>query len=115
MPYPAKLTQAAILECAIRMVEVQGPEGLSLRAIAAELNVAPNALYRYYPDRAALENGIANAGAEQLHSAIDAGARGKSGKEAILAAAKAYRGYANEHRALYQVLMKTGAAPPAHL
>ncbi len=115
MPYPAKLSQAAILQCAIRMIEVQGPEGLSLRAIAAELGVAPNALYRYYPDRAALEDGIANAAAEQLRSTIDAASRGKSGKEAILAAGKAYRSFAIEHRAIYQLLMRTTNTPPAHL
>lgn len=97
------------------MVEVQGPEGLSLRAVAAELAVAPNALYRYYPDRAALENGIANAGAEQLHAALESASRTKSGKEAIIAAAKAYRIYAKEHRALYQLLMRSGSTPPAHL
>ncbi len=41
---------------ASRVLEATGPDGLSLRAVAAEAGVAPNAVYTYFTDMSELRN-----------------------------------------------------------
>ena len=62
MAYPAKLSRAAIIQVALKMVEEDTAEPPSLRAIARRLHVATNALYNYFPDRSELNAAIAVAG-----------------------------------------------------
>jgi AcrR family transcriptional regulator len=58
MPYPAKTNAQTILTAAIEHLEQYGEEALSMRELASSLGLSPRALYRYYPDRAALEAAI---------------------------------------------------------
>ncbi|MET7397739.1 TetR/AcrR family transcriptional regulator [Dactylosporangium sp. NPDC005572] len=48
------LSDAAIVDAALDLLDDRGPDGMSLRGIATALGVAPNALYTYFPDKAAL-------------------------------------------------------------
>src|SRR5688500_253650 len=50
----AGLDLAAVLDAARRLSEREGAAELSLRALARRMGVAPNALYSYFPDKAAL-------------------------------------------------------------
>ena len=43
----SRLTEDEILEVALRMVETDGTESLSMRRLAQELSVTPMAIYRY--------------------------------------------------------------------
>ena len=55
MAYPKLLSSEEILKTAVNLVEHGDAEGLSLRAVAAELGVKAPSLYRYFPDKEALE------------------------------------------------------------
>ena len=55
MSYPKKTSRETILEAAIGLIEAQGLDQLSMRALAAQLGVTPNALYRYFASKAELE------------------------------------------------------------
>ena len=55
MPYPSKTDRNAILAVAMELVEKHGVDKLAIRSVAAELGLAPNALYRYFENLAALE------------------------------------------------------------
>ena len=66
MPYPAKTSAEQILAAAVPLLERAGVGGLSLRALAAELKLTPNALYRYYASREELLAAVAVAGAREL-------------------------------------------------
>lgn len=66
MPYPAKTSAEQILAAAVPLLERTGLAGLSLRALAAELKLTPNALYRYYASREELLAAVAVAGAREL-------------------------------------------------
>jgi AcrR family transcriptional regulator len=55
MAYKKLLSADEILNVAIRMLEETGEKGLSLRAVALALGVKAPSLYRYFPDKAALE------------------------------------------------------------
>jgi AcrR family transcriptional regulator len=59
MAYPKLLSPADILKTAVHLVEHGDAAGLSLRAVAAELGVKAPSLYRYFPDKEALELAVA--------------------------------------------------------
>jgi len=59
MAYPKLLSSEEILKTAVHLVEHGDADGLSLRAVAAELGVKAPSLYRYFPDKEALEIAVA--------------------------------------------------------
>lgn len=111
MPYPAKTNRAAILNAAVRQVEREGLASLSLRSLAGSLELAPNAIYRYFADRAHLEMAIANESALRLHAAlVRATARGDA-EQKVRRMAKAYLDFARDRPALYSALLVPGDTP----
>src|SRR3954449_374797 len=48
------LTENEILDAALGLLDDGGPEAASVRGIAARVGVAPNAVYTYFPDKAAV-------------------------------------------------------------
>jgi AcrR family transcriptional regulator len=59
MAYPKLLSSEEILKTSVHLVEHGDADGLSLRAVAAELGVKAPSLYRYFPDKGALEVAVA--------------------------------------------------------
>jgi AcrR family transcriptional regulator len=59
MAHPKLLSSSDILKTAVHLVEHGDADGLSLRAVAAELGVKAPSLYRYFPDKDALEVAVA--------------------------------------------------------
>jgi AcrR family transcriptional regulator len=47
-----------VVDAALDLLDRAGPSGLSIRAVAGQLDVNPNAVYTYVPDRAALEREV---------------------------------------------------------
>ncbi|HEX4021471.1 MAG TPA: WHG domain-containing protein [Acidobacteriaceae bacterium] len=50
-----------VAEAALRILEEEGPENVSMRRIARELGITPMAIYYYYPDRQALLKSVTDA------------------------------------------------------
>ena len=48
------LTEDEILDAALALLDDGGPNAASIRGIAAKVGVAPNAVYTYFPDKAAV-------------------------------------------------------------
>jgi AcrR family transcriptional regulator len=48
------LTEEEILDAALSLLDDGGPDAASVRGIAARVGVAPNAVYTYFPDKAAV-------------------------------------------------------------
>lgn len=48
------LTEDEILDAALALLDEGGPAAASIRGIAAKVGVAPNAVYTYFPDKAAV-------------------------------------------------------------
>ena len=107
MSYPSKLDRAAIVAAGMGLLARKGLRGLSLRAIAAALDVAPNALYHHVADRKALESMLAAEVSVLLHTAIrrKTDTAHKSSEEAIRALAAEYMRFAREERLLYEALL----------
>ena len=53
------LNRDLIVRTAVDLVERRGPEALSMRTVAGELGVTAMAMYKHFPNRAALLRGIA--------------------------------------------------------
>jgi AcrR family transcriptional regulator len=112
MPYPSKTDRQTILSAALKDLAHGGIRGLSLRNIAASLNLAPNAIYRYFSDRPALEAALANEAARQLELALRRAADGGEPATAIQKMSSAYIKFATDNPHLYQVMMSLHA--PEH-
>ena len=52
------LSEELLLDAALALLDAGGPGAASVRAIAARVGVAPNAVYTYFPDKAALEKAM---------------------------------------------------------
>ena len=105
VPYPSKTDRNAILSAAVEELSCAGIRDLSLRNIAASLDLAPNALYRYFSDRAALEAALADECARQLELVLRKDAHGCAAEKAIRKMAATYLQFAKDHRHLYEVMM----------
>jgi AcrR family transcriptional regulator len=112
MPYPSKTDRQTILSAALKDLAHGGIRGLSLRNIAASLDLAPNAIYRYFSDRPALEAALANEAARQLELALRRAADGGEPATAIRKMSSAYIKFARDNPHLYQVMMSLHA--PEH-
>jgi AcrR family transcriptional regulator len=105
MPYPSKTDRRTILSAAVKDLARKGIRDLSLRNIAASLDLAPNAIYRYFSDRSALEAALANEAARQLELALRKAADGCEPVTTIRKMSSAYMRFARNNRHLYQVMM----------
>ncbi len=63
------LSEQAILDAALALLAELGADRVSIRGIATRVGIAPNAVYTYFPDKAAVLAGVA----EQLIARVDAG------------------------------------------
>jgi TetR/AcrR family transcriptional regulator, tetracycline repressor protein len=52
------LTEDEILDAALSLLDQGGPNAASVRGIAASVGVAPNAVYTYFPDKAAVTKAV---------------------------------------------------------
>ena len=63
------LTEDEILDAALNLLDDGGPTAASIRGIAAQVGVAPNAVYTYFPDKAAVVKALV----ERLLGEVDHG------------------------------------------
>ncbi len=112
MPYPSKTDRQTILSAAVKELVRGGIRDLSLRNIAASLDLAPNAIYRYFSDRRALEATLANEAARQLELVLRKAADGHEPVTAIRKMSSAYLKFARNNPHLYEAMMSLHA--PGH-
>jgi AcrR family transcriptional regulator len=112
MPYPSKTDRQTILSAAVKELARDGVRDLSLRNIAASLDLAPNAIYRYFSDRRALEAALSSEAARQMEAALRRAAEPCEPRTAIRKMSAAYIKFARNHRHLYEAMMSFHA--PEH-
>lgn len=61
------LTEDAVLDAALALLDHGGPDAASIRGIAARLGVAPNAIYTYFPDKTAVVRALVERTLGQAH------------------------------------------------
>ena len=107
-----------IVAAARQILESEGPEHLTMRALAERLEIRAPSLYKHVADKDELETlliaeALRGMG-EALHAAVDALPTRRSKKAALNAIAHAYREWALAHPHLYR-LATEGELPRARL
>ncbi len=106
----ARLSTEAVIDEAVRLIDVPGSEALTLAALADNLGVRIPSLYKHVDGMPAIQRGIRIAGKKSLTSVLAQAAIGKARDDAIRAMAIAYRAWALAHPGQYPMTM---GAPPA--
>jgi len=106
------LDAAEVIDAALALLDAGGVEAMSIRAVAARVGVAPNAVYTYFPDKAALVAALV----DRLLGEVDHGAfadRSRSWRGRVEAVAVELRTRLSEHPAAVG-LMIGGPMDGAH-
>ena len=106
MAYPAKTDRESILAAALEQVESEGLENLAIRSVAAKLDLAPNALYRYFENLSDLEFAVAEEVRLQMLQVMQKVIGGKTPSESIRAISKTYLRFAKERPRAFALYLK---------
>ncbi|GAA0962805.1 TetR/AcrR family transcriptional regulator [Actinocorallia libanotica] len=96
------LSKGRIIDAAIALVERHGEDALSMRAVAAELDVAVMSLYNHVPSKAALLDGIAHRVMGGLELDEEAGADWKAQARTLI---RAFRRVARDYPACMNLIV----------
>jgi AcrR family transcriptional regulator len=91
-----------IVAAARELLEAEGPEGLSMRRIAARLGIRAPSIYKHLPDKQALEAAVISQGFDELAEVFERVVRGAD--DPLRALARAYREHATRHPHLYRLM-----------
>ena len=105
MPYPSKTDRQTILSTAMEQVGKVGINGLAIRSVAGALGLAPNALYRYFTNLAALQSALAEESRVRLHQVLKKAAGHKSPEGALRSIAKAYVRFARDQPQVFSLTL----------
>jgi AcrR family transcriptional regulator len=98
--------RAALIETGMRLIEYSDADQLSLREVAREVGVSAAAVYRHFPDKAALLSALAAEGLERLGAAQRASAAEAGfGPDGFSASGRTYVRFALKHPSLFRMIM----------
>src|SRR6266403_122610 len=107
-PYHHGALHEALLKAAETVLERDGLQGLTLRAVAREAGVSHAAPTHHFGDLTGLVSELAAIGFRQFNRAMEVAiAAGNSPVERALAKAKAYVAYARAHPGMYGLMFRT--------
>jgi AcrR family transcriptional regulator len=107
----AGLDSGRVVAEAASIADAEGLDAVTLARVAAGLGVKSPSLYNHVAGRDGLVRGVALLGLEELAAALREAAIGRSGADALLATAQAYRGFVKEHPGCYTAGAITAPAP----
>jgi AcrR family transcriptional regulator len=101
---PSAGMEGALLTSASEILEAEGPDGLSVRRIAAAAGVAPMGVYNHFESKFGIVEALYVQGFQRLADAMAAMAEIDDPAEALQVGARAYRALALAHPMAYQVM-----------
>jgi len=101
---PSAGMEAALLASAADILETEGPDGLSVRRIAAAAHVAPMGVYNHFESKFGIVEALFVQGFERLGEAMATIADIEDPYEALREAGRRYRALALAHPMVYQVM-----------
>lgn len=102
--------RAALVEEGLKRLKNGPAEALSLREVARNVGVSATAVYRHFPDKAALLGALCAEGDEKLADAFaKAMAKAKPGLDAFNAMGRAYVRFALANPSLFRLMMSAEA------
>jgi AcrR family transcriptional regulator len=107
-PYHHGDLSRALVQAGRRILEKEGPAGLSLRAVAREAGVSPAAPYHHFKDKCDLMAAVAGEGWHELGIAVaEARAKAKDARHGLSEIGVAYVCFARKNPALYRLMYDT--------
>jgi AcrR family transcriptional regulator len=97
----AGLSTDGVVDVAVAIVDEQGPEALSLSAVAARAGVAGPSLYKHVASLAELRSRVAARVLAEMTEVATTAILGLSGDAAVAALMRRLRAYGTEHPARY--------------
>jgi AcrR family transcriptional regulator len=95
----------ALVDAAVRLIEVKGVDGLSLRGVAREAGVSQAAPYHHFKDKEALVAEVCCVGFCELEARMRAAVEGcDHAMDCLEAMGRAYVAYAMEHKAYFAIM-----------
>jgi AcrR family transcriptional regulator len=104
MPTPARTSTDAIVAAGRRILELEGPAGLTMRRVAAEVGVRPPSLYKRVRGRGELIRLIANDLLRELEGIVETAAASGDPRRDLAAIARAFRSFARAHPEGYSLM-----------
>jgi AcrR family transcriptional regulator len=101
---PSAGMEEALLSSAEDILESEGPDGLSVRRIAAAAGVAPMGVYNHFESKSGIIEALYIQGFARLGAAMQAMAQIADPSEALLEGARRYRELALAHPMAYQLM-----------
>lgn len=103
----AGLDPQAVVEAAAELADRDGLDALTLAALAQRLGVRTPSLYNHVDGLRGVKRDLALLGLRELAARLGSAAIGKSGDEAVLAIAAAYRAFVREHPGVYAATVRS--------
>lgn len=110
MPAPSRTSVEQIVRAGAQVLEAEGPDGLTMQAVARAVGVRAPSLYKHVTGRDALVRLIAEDAVHDLAVRLERAApQGTEPTTALAAAAHALRAFAHERPAAFRLVFSPGA------
>lgn len=100
-------TSQRIYQCALNILESEGPQAVSMRRVAKEVGITAMAIYHHFPSREALLNAVVDAEFEQLVGFFGQSNRKRSCEHAMIHIMDGYIDYALAHPRVFDYVFAT--------
>ncbi|QXC60726.1 TetR/AcrR family transcriptional regulator [Aquihabitans sp. G128] len=100
---PSDEVAGSLVEAAVRVIEADGTDALTVRRVAAEAGVSPQGVYNHFHGKQGVVEAVFVRGFDALSAAFAELPR-EDPREAIVVAAHRYRELAREHPGFYTVM-----------
>ena len=91
-----------IVSAALDLLAGAGPDGVTMRAVAARIGIKAPSLYKHFPDKDELETALIAEGFRQMAAVFTTAVEGSP--DPLGSLATAYRRWATEHPHLYRLM-----------
>ncbi len=109
MPARARTSIERIVQAAAGILEAEGPQGLTMRAVAAATGVRAPSLYKHVGSRAELIRLVASDAVAALADDLQAAASTGEPRRDLAAIARSYRAFAHARPEAYRLLFSAGS------
>ena len=100
-------TSQAIYACALRLLEAEGAQAVSMRRVAGEIGVTPMALYHHYKNREAMLGAVVDTEFEKLAAYFQRQVRRRKPQDTIVHIMDGYMDYALAHPRIFEYVFST--------
>ncbi len=109
------LNRAAVVQAAAALIDTMGLEQVTMADLAERLEIRTPSLYNHVQGMEGLRRELALLGICEITKRMGQAIMGRSGDDAIIAVANAYRAFVKEHPGLYAATLRAPAPDDTEL